>query len=123
VRRALRAGAQHPEASTDADLDLFARVLQEPARARASSLVYRTFLLEDAPSLLIGRYRDAELLVPTTILHGTHDIVVQRWMLSGGPGFRPRLEIRSTDDAGHWLPEERPDLVAAAVTESVPVPN
>jgi pimeloyl-ACP methyl ester carboxylesterase len=123
VRRALRAGAQHPEATTEEDLDLFAQVLQEPARARASSLVYRTFLVEDAPSLLIGRYRDAELAVPTTILYGTHDVVVQRWMLRGGPGFRPRLDIRSTDDAGHWLPEERPDLVAAAVAEPVPVPG
>jgi hypothetical protein len=35
-------------------------------------------------------------------------------MLDGGNGFR-RVDVQSTDDAGHWLPEERPDLVAGAV--------
>jgi pimeloyl-ACP methyl ester carboxylesterase len=115
VRRAVRAGAQHPEATTDADADLYARLLQEPDRARASCLLYRSFLLEDAPALLTGRYRDVELEVPTTLLYGSHDVVVRPWMLDGGPGFR-RVEIQTTDDAGHWLPEERPDLVAEAVT-------
>ena len=115
VRRAVVAGAQNREATTEFDADLYARLLQEPERARASCLLYRSFLLEDAPSLLIGRYRDAELEVPTTLLYGSHDVVVRPWMLSGGPGFRRRLAIRSTDDAGHWLPEERPDLVAEAV--------
>jgi pimeloyl-ACP methyl ester carboxylesterase len=117
VRRAVRVGAQHPEATTEFDAALYAEVLQEPARARASCLIYRSFLLEDAASLLVGRYRDAELSVPTTLLYGSHDIVVRPWMLRGGPGTRPSIDIQTTDDAGHWLPEERPDLVAAAVDE------
>jgi pimeloyl-ACP methyl ester carboxylesterase len=115
VERAVRAGAQHPEATTDFDADLYARILQEPDRARASCLIYRSFLLEDAPALLAGRYRNAELEVPTTLLYGSHDVVVWPWMLRGGAGFRRRMAIRTTDDAGHWLPEERPDLVAEAV--------
>jgi pimeloyl-ACP methyl ester carboxylesterase len=115
VRRAVRAGAQNLEATTDFDADLYARIMQEPERARASCLIYRSFLLEDAPSLLVGRYREAKLDVPTTLLYGTHDIVVRPWMLRGGPGFHSQLEIRTTDGAGHWLPEECPELVAATV--------
>jgi pimeloyl-ACP methyl ester carboxylesterase len=120
VRRLLRAGARHPEASTEADLDLFAGVLQDPDRARASCLTYRSFLLQEAPALARGRYRDAELEVPTTLLYGTHDVVIRPWMLDGGPRFRRHMQVRSTDDASHWLPEERPDLVAAAVAEPLP---
>ncbi len=116
VQRAVRAGAIHPEATTDADAAMYASILTDPDRARASCLTYRTFLFEDAPSVLVGRYRDAELEVPTVLLYGTNDIVVRPWMLRGGPGFR-KVEIRPTDDAGHWLPEERPDLVAEAVSE------
>ena len=94
----------------------------DPDRARASCLIYRSFLLEDAPAVLVGRYRSAELEVPTTLLYGSNDIVVRPWMLDGGPGFRRRVEVRTTDDSGHWLPEERPDLVAEAVEETLPGP-
>jgi pimeloyl-ACP methyl ester carboxylesterase len=30
------------------------------------------------------------------------------------------VEVRTTDDSGHRLPEERPDLVAEAVEETFP---
>jgi pimeloyl-ACP methyl ester carboxylesterase len=118
VERAVRVGSRHPEATTDEDAALYARILTDPDRARASCLIYRSFLLEDAPAVLVGRYRSAELEVPTTLLYGSNDIVVRPWMLDGGPGFRSNVEVRTTDDSGHWLPEERPDLVAEAVEET-----
>ncbi len=114
IRWAVRVGSKHPEATTDFDASLYAELLTDPDRARASCLVYRTFLLEDGPAVLAGRYRAAELEVPTTLLYGSNDIVVRPWMLDGGDGFR-RIDVQSTDDSGHWLPEERPDLVAGAV--------
>ena len=47
VKRIISAGAVHPEAWTDADLEAFAAVLREPARASASVHLYRTFLLRE----------------------------------------------------------------------------
>ena len=55
-------GSQHPEATTDADASLYAELLTDPDRARASCLVYRTFLLEDAPAVLAAAERLSESL-------------------------------------------------------------
>ena len=38
---------------------------REPARAAASTQMYRRFLLEEAPAIRKGRYRDSRLTVPT----------------------------------------------------------
>ena len=47
----------------------------EPARARAASQVYRSFLLRDIPSVLRGDYRGKRLRQPVLVLHGTDDPV------------------------------------------------
>ena len=48
TRRLLTVGAVRRDAWTDEDLRAFATVLTEPARTRASVLLYRTFLLREA---------------------------------------------------------------------------
>ena len=65
VERALRADNVHADAVSDADAAVFADVLAEPARARASSLIYRAFLLRELGPVVRGRYDGAELTVPT----------------------------------------------------------
>jgi pimeloyl-ACP methyl ester carboxylesterase len=115
VARMILTGSVHRDAWTPEDLHLFADVIAEPARARASSLLYRSFLLEDLPGVVAGRYRETQLPVPTTLLYGTKDLVVRPWMLQAAPGWS--MEVVTADDSGHFLPEERPDLVASAVRQ------
>src|SRR3712207_2022840 len=81
VSRGLQADAVSTDAFSEADLAAFREPLREPARARASSLYYRTFLLAEAPRLL--RYRSARLTVPTLLLSGTQDSALTTRMLSG----------------------------------------
>ena len=54
VKRLIATGAVHPEAWTDADLEAFAAVLRDPARASASAHLYRTFLLRELGPYLRG---------------------------------------------------------------------
>jgi len=107
VRRLLKSGAADANAFTDADLDAFATVLAEPARARASAQLYRTFLTREAVRTGGGRLR-----VPALLLSGDRDPAVRPAMLEGREGRADDLTIEMVPGCGHFLPEERPDVVA-----------
>lgn len=122
VARGLRADNAHPEAFSESDIDAFQSVLRQPARAHASSLIYRDFLLREAPAVMRGRYAAMPLTVPTHLLYGMRD-----WAL--GPDLpkaavaraRDSLTLEMIDDSGHFIAEERPDLVIARAREFLDV--
>jgi len=107
------------EAFSDADVEAFAGALREPARARASSLIYRDFLLREAPKLLKGRYDGLALTVPTHLLFGVHDLALGDGSLLETSAARAagRLTVELVADSGHFIAEERPDLVIARARE------
>jgi pimeloyl-ACP methyl ester carboxylesterase len=107
VRWMLRGGAAHAGAFTDADLRAFADALAEPARARASAQLYRTFLTRE-----IGRGASGRLRVPTLLMTGSADPVVRPVMVAGRERWADDLTVEVVPGCGHFLPEERPDLVA-----------
>jgi pimeloyl-ACP methyl ester carboxylesterase len=92
--------------------EVFAASYREPARAEAGSRYYRDFLTREAVKATAARGR--RLQVPTRLLAGTRDPL--------GTALAEGLE-RHGDDArteflagcGHFVPEERPAEVAAAV--------
>lgn len=94
------------------DLRWYTELLQDPARARASVLLYRTFLLREALPVLRGRYRDARLQVPTLVLAGARDLTVPPALLRGYQPHVDDMAVEVVPNAGHFLPEERPALVA-----------
>jgi pimeloyl-ACP methyl ester carboxylesterase len=107
VRTVIRAGSGRRARWTDTELDTYARVLREPARARASSACYRTFLTRELPGLLQGGDRSSDLQVPSLLIMGGASLI-QR-LLAPQPG--PNLEVKVISGAGHFLPEEAPDDV------------
>jgi pimeloyl-ACP methyl ester carboxylesterase len=84
---------------------------REPERAWASVQTYRTFLLREFGPLLRGRYRSLRLEVPTFWLHGVKDPVIRPEMLAGYEPYADELEIELVEDCGHFIAEERPELV------------
>jgi pimeloyl-ACP methyl ester carboxylesterase len=96
--------------------ELYTRDLKASTRARASTLMYRTFLTKEVLPVLAGRYRRRRLEVPALILHGERDpILVPRLFQGSGQGNLVRVE--EVPGAGHFLPEERPDLTAERMLE------
>ncbi len=95
------------------NLDRYALRLREPARAAASSAIYRTFLTRELPASLRRGDRSAELTVPTLLLMGQSSTIDQ--ILA--PRAAGMLQVRRVPGAGHFLPEEAPQAVLAAASE------
>lgn len=113
VRRVITAGAVHPDAWEEADIESFCAVLREPARADASVQLYRTFLLREVRPFLAGANRGRRLTMPTLGLHGAHDLAMDPTRLGDWRTWADEMEIELRDDSGHFIAEELPDLVAA----------
>lgn len=92
-------------------LDLYAEVLSQPAAARASVMLYRTFLLRELGPLLRGAYFGQRLEVPTRMLVGDRDPVITADAVAGLSEHADPGTVTWEAGAGHWLPEERPERV------------
>ena len=115
VASGIRAGTTRQEAFSDEDLEVFARVLQEPARAQASSRLYRTFVLREALPVVLGRYRSQRLTVPTRLVVGRDDLVATPPLLAGWEDAADDMTVQVLPSCGHFVPEEQPEAVAATV--------
>jgi pimeloyl-ACP methyl ester carboxylesterase len=94
-----------------ADVAIFADVLREPERARASSLLYRQFQLRELPALAAGRLARARIELPVKLLFPRGDGPQHPSQLAGVERHVPRAEVELVDGS-HLLPDERPQLVA-----------
>jgi pimeloyl-ACP methyl ester carboxylesterase len=89
----------------DDDLALFADALRAPERIRATQLLYRSYI---GLTLSVARGREPvpPLLVPTHLLLGRRDSAIRPSLAAGFPS----LELVET---GHFMVDERPDLIEA----------
>lgn len=99
----------------DADLDEFVEGTQHSARAE-QSLLWQ-YILRDIPALIGRTRRHQRLAAPTLMLAGAKDPVIPPSLLAGADKHADRLEVRVIADTGHYLHEERPAIVAAAVRD------
>ncbi len=112
VRMALRAGGADPRFWDERTLSVFADNLAEPSRARAAVQMYRVFNLRELVPVLRGRYAEQRLTVPTRMLFGTGDAAIHTDLLAGYEAHADDMEIEFVPGCGHFIADERPDLVA-----------
>ncbi len=112
VRMALRAGGADPRFWDERTLSIFADNLAEPDRARAAVQMYRVFNLRELVPVLRGRYAGKRLTVPTRMLFGTDDAAIHTDLLAGYESHADDMEIEFVPGCGHFIADERPDLVA-----------
>jgi pimeloyl-ACP methyl ester carboxylesterase len=112
VRRIIQGMSPNPQAWTAEDLEAYVKPLQEPARANATVQLYRTFLTREFGPVAAGRYHDTRLTVPTRILFGVDDFAIPKSFFRRNPKeFADDLTIEFVPDTGHFIGEERPELV------------
>jgi pimeloyl-ACP methyl ester carboxylesterase len=117
VRALLRRSTVRPGTWTNDELDAFVDRLRDPARAWASAQLYRSFLLYEVPQLALGRYDAQRLTVPTLLVFGTRDWAQRTQMLRGFERHADEMRLELVPDCGHFIVDERPDLVAARALE------
>jgi pimeloyl-ACP methyl ester carboxylesterase len=101
-----------PEALTE-----FVESSREREHALAGEKLNWGYVRHDIPDLLLNRWRDQRLTVPTVILAGSRDVVIPPALCRGGAGHADDLTLVVAPDASHLLPEERPALIARVARE------
>jgi pimeloyl-ACP methyl ester carboxylesterase len=112
VERVIMGGAVQRQAWTPEDLRAFTAVLAEPARARASVGLYRTFIMREVPRTSHGCLR-----VPARIMLGARDPAIPVVLLDGADEDADDVSIEIVPECGHFVPEEHPELVAQRARE------
>jgi pimeloyl-ACP methyl ester carboxylesterase len=96
---------------TPVELDAFAGPLTEPARARATVALYRSFVTRELPALVRGRYAHARLRTPSLLLFGTDDLAIAPRTLRGFEDHADDMELELVPGVGHFIVDEQPELV------------
>lgn len=112
TRLLFRLGNPNPQARAASVVDQFIATLREPDRARAAERVQTHFAYREIVPTLLGKYRSTRLRVPTLMLNGTKDFALAAAELGGYETYADDLRVELVTDAGHFLAEEHPRLVA-----------
>jgi pimeloyl-ACP methyl ester carboxylesterase len=110
IGRALAARGLHDSGLDPAAVDAFVRRLQGE-RGKVTERVYRSFLGE-LPAVVRGRHSATALSVPTTLVFGVRDPVLTARGARDAAAQTDSMELELVPDAGHFVVDEKPDLVA-----------
>jgi pimeloyl-ACP methyl ester carboxylesterase len=112
VPRVLVGGSERKDTWDEETLQVFARNLAEPARARAAVQMYRVFNWREAWPIARGLYAESRLEVPTLLVFGVDDFVLRPSMLGGYQRHTDDMRVELVEGCGHFIADERPALVA-----------
>ena len=116
VRRLLQWGVVN-KTWTDEEIAIYTSRLQEQARAYASVLLYRSFLLSEFIPIVRGRYCSLRLPTRTLILFGVHDFALAPEFLKGYEPYADDLKVELVPNSGHFIAEDQPELVTKRALE------
>jgi pimeloyl-ACP methyl ester carboxylesterase len=115
VRLMLRRGAPD-DAIDEQEAEVYAEPLREPARAEATQLLYRAYV-RSILALSVRTYEGLRLTAPTRLVVGRRDQAIPEAVVQGFEPHADDMSLELVDGCGHFLPEERPDLVVRHARE------
>lgn len=98
---------------TENEVRIYDDVLR--AKPHVTVAMYRTFLTREILPLAKGRYARQQLQVPGRLLVGDRDMIT-RAVPAGPFEGQPNLVVERIPGVGHFLLEENPDAVLAAIS-------
>lgn len=116
IARMLRADRVHDGISRS-EAQGYATRLQRPESARATTLYYRSFVRSFRAVLLQRRFEELRLTVPTRVVFGARDGALSPVVLRGIDRHCDDVAVELVPDSGHFIAEEKPQLVAARAAE------
>jgi pimeloyl-ACP methyl ester carboxylesterase len=118
VVRAFRSAAARPDAFTPAELDAFRDAFLRPGVARCAIAYYRHALRQGRRAL-----PTSPIEVPTLVLWGERDPVLERGMNDDLARWVNEITIKFIPEAGHWTQQEAPDVVSSELVEWLRAPG
>jgi epoxide hydrolase 4 len=125
LMRTMRDGAVSKEAFTDADLARFRDALSRPYALTAALNYYRALARRDFVSEPpADHWLARKVQAPTLIIWGEQDIALTKELTYGMEDlFARQFEIKYVSDSGHWVQQEKPDLVNRFIRDFLSSPR
>jgi pimeloyl-ACP methyl ester carboxylesterase len=99
------------------DVEVFVARLREPARASATTRLYRAYLRTVAATARGNTTAEPRSSVPTLLLMGARDMAVTPKLATGFEHAGDDMRAEVVPGAGHFICDTHPQLVAARVRE------
>ncbi len=116
--RQIIGSANNKDAFTPEVVDTYLGQFADRQRSRTSTYIYRRFLLSELPAIQLGKYAPGRLSVPSKLLFGLDDVAIDAGILDADHSLRADdLQIERVADCGHFIVDERPELVAQRLVE------
>jgi pimeloyl-ACP methyl ester carboxylesterase len=90
---------------------------RERERALAGHLLYRHCVTRLSPAVIRGVYREMKMLTATLLLFGTEDQPQDHRLLPGFEQNAPNMRLELVPGAGHFIVDQRPELVLERARE------
>lgn len=107
--------ASNSDAFTDEDITIFAEALKQPKALSSAMKYYRSIYWPDW--FLTWADRNERIACPTQFIWGREDRAVRLPFMEEAAEHVDDLRTVLIDDAGHWVQQEKPDEVTAAMLD------
>jgi pimeloyl-ACP methyl ester carboxylesterase len=99
---------------SDDEVEIYLSRLREPARADATTQLYRYYVRVLREGARGGRWQDERIRAPTLMLFGERDLFITPKLVDPDAAARHADDIRIelVPDSGHFIVNEKPELVA-----------
>jgi pimeloyl-ACP methyl ester carboxylesterase len=108
LRYSLQSTARVPGAFSDEALDVYQHAVSQPGAATAMLNYYRAAVRD----VFRSSSGDHTVRCPTLVIWGMKDFALVPALLDGLEEWVPDLRVERVEESGHWVPEEKPDLVS-----------
>ena len=112
LKRTLRDSAVQKSAFRDEDLKHFRAAFRNPYSITAAINYYRALFRENVRNRKPPAWMDNKISAPTMVIWGEQDVALRKELTFGMKElFSGPFEIHYVSDSGHWVQQEKPELV------------
>ena len=112
LKRSMRDSAVQKSAFSDEDLAHFRAAFRNPYSITAAINYYRALFRENVRNRQNPEWMERKISAPTMVIWGEQDVALRKELTFGMKElFSGPFEIHYVPDSGHWVQQEKPELV------------
>lgn len=115
IQRSMRDQFAHGSDFSDEEVHAYKQAIARPGALTAALNYYRAMASQRGRGMFSGT--GLRVTMPTLLIWGEEDAFLGRELIYGTERFVPDLRIRYIERCSHWVQQERPDEVNAAMLE------